>query len=123
MRRNWLEWAILVASVVAIVVLAGYLGIEAVAPDGPPEISVVPQRASGRETTLGWEMPVVVRNGGGSPAVAVTIEATASVAGKPETSELVVDLVAPGSEVELVAGFSAAPDGDVAFRLVGYEAP
>ena len=48
---------------------------------------------------------------------------SSAVGGEAETSELVIDLVAPGTETDLVVGFSAPPEGGVTFRLVGYEAP
>ncbi len=123
MRRNWLEWVILALSVLAIAALVLYLGYETVAGDEPPDIRIEADAGAGRATTAGWELPFVVRNDGGLPATSVAIEATATVGGEPETSELVIDLVAPGTETNLVVGFSAPPEGDVTFRLVGYEAP
>jgi uncharacterized protein (TIGR02588 family) len=122
-RRNWLEWAILVASVVSIVVLAGYLGLRSLSGDGPAEVAIEARYAEARVTLVGWEVPVTIRNDGGSPATTVTLEATAMVAGKEQTSEIVLDLLAPGVETEVVVGFSAKPAGEVTFRLVGYEAP
>lgn len=123
MRRNWLEWAILVASVTSIVVLAGYLGLRTLSGAGPAQIAIEARYAEARLTAVGWEVPVTIRNDGGSPATTVALEATAMVAGKEETSEIVIDLLAPGVETEVVIGFAARPDGEVGFRLVGYEAP
>lgn len=123
MRRNPLEWAILAVSVAAIVVLVGYLASQALTGDRPAEIRVEPHRDQARATAAGWELPVTVRNDGGLPAAAVTIEASATVGGQEEASELVLDLAAPGTATDLVVGFSGPPEGDVAFRIVGYEAP
>jgi uncharacterized protein (TIGR02588 family) len=122
-RRNWLEWAILAASVGAIVLLVGYLGVQAIAGDEPPDVRIEAHLDGARETASGWELPVTVRNDGGLPAAAVTFEATATVAGNEETSELMLDLAAPGTSTDLVVGFSGPPDGEVTFRLIGYEAP
>lgn len=123
MRRNWLEWAILIASVVSIVALVGFLAVEALRGPGAPDISIVGRPTEARQTIVGWEMPVGVSNAGREAAAAVTIEATASVGGQPETAEIVLDLLAPGTTADLVVGFSAPPDGAVTFRLVGYQAP
>jgi len=123
MRRNWLEWAILVVSVASILALVGYLGFKTFAGGGPAAITITASPDRARATPAGWELPVTVRNGGGAPAASVTIEATATVAGSEETAELAVDLLAPGSEADLVVAFSAAPDGEVTFRLIGYESP
>jgi uncharacterized protein (TIGR02588 family) len=123
MRRNWLEWLILVVSVVAIVGLVGYLAIQSVSGDAPADISVAARPAEARTTGVGWELPVTVRNAGASPASTIAIEASATVEGEEETSDIMLDLLAPGSEVELVVGFSAAPEGEVMFRLIGYESP
>jgi len=123
MRRNWLEWLILVVSVAAIAALVGYLTIQAVSGNAPVDIAIEPRRAEARTTSAGWELPVTVRNAGGAPAVSVAIEATASVAGQAETSEVVLDLLAPGSDADLVMGFSAEPEGEVTLRLIGYESP
>lgn len=123
MRRNWLERVVLGASVLTIVGLVGYLGFETFQGDPPPVISVEPHPDEARTTPTGWELPFTVHNTGGEPAESVTIEATASVAGTEETSELVLELAAPGTAADLVAGFSGPPDGEVSFRVVGYEAP
>jgi uncharacterized protein (TIGR02588 family) len=123
MRRNWLEWVILAFSVLAIAALVLYLGYETVSGDEPPDIRIEAVQGGGRATTAGWELPIVIRNEGGLPAASVTVEATATVEGAEETSELVLDLVAPGTEADMVVGFSGPPEGEVTFRLVGYEAP
>ncbi len=123
MRRNWLEWVILAFSVLAIAALVLYLGYETVSGDEPPDIRIEAAAGGGRATTSGWELPIVIRNEGGLPAAAVIVEATATVDGTEETSELVLDLVAPGTEADMVVGFSGQPEGEVTFRLVGYEAP
>jgi uncharacterized protein (TIGR02588 family) len=122
-RRNALEWLILGASVVTIVLLAGYLAVRALGADDPPDIRVEARPSEARTTEIGWELPVAVRNEGELPAAAVLIEATATIGGATETSEIALELAAPGTETDLVVGFTAAPEGEVTFRLVGYEAP
>ena len=123
MRRNWLEWVFLISSIAAIVLLVGYLAAETIAGDEPPDIRVEAQADQARDTAIGWVLPIIVRNEGGMPAALVTIEASATVGGEEETSEVVLDLAAPGTETDLVVGFSDPPEGEVTFRLVGYEAP
>ena len=123
MRRNWLEWAILAASVAAIVGLVGYLLLQVVADDGPARISVEAQAAEGAPAPTGWTLPVVVRNDGGEAAGTVVIEAAATVGGEEEVAELTIELLPARSEAALVVGFSDRPEGEVSFRLVGYESP
>ena len=123
MRRNWLEWVILVASVVAILALVGYLGIQLVNDRAPTYIAIEARPAEASRTSAGWTVPVVVRNGGGEPAATVVIEATATVGVSEEVTELTADLVPAHSEIDLVVAFSDQPDGEIAFRLVGYESP
>lgn len=124
MKRNGLEWLILVASLAAIVGVVGFLVVEAVADGGRPAsvgATALVDRGSAAEN--GWLIPVRVYNRGGSAALSVTIEVSAMVDGTEEASELTVDVLAGGSEVELLAGFSAEPDGVVAVRVVGLETP
>ena len=123
MRQNWLEWAVLVVSCAVIVALVGYLAMTAVSTPSPPAISVLGHLDEARSTDAGWELPVTVRNEGGEAAALVAIEGAATVAGEVETSELEIDLLGPGTQAELVLVFSAAPDGDVHLRLVGYRHP
>ncbi len=123
MKQNWLEWAVLVASVVVIVALVGYLAFTAVATTTPPAISVAGRPDEARITDAGWELPVTVRNGGGEAAAMIAIEGTASVAGEAETAGLEIDLMGPGTEEELILVFSEAPDGQVELRLIGFHLP
>lgn len=123
MRQNWLEWVVLVCSVVVIVALVAYLAVTAVSTATPPAISVVAHADEARSTDAGWEVPVTVRNGGGEVAATIVVEATATVAGETETAELDVDLLGPGTEEELVFRFSAAPEGEVELRVLGYSLP
>jgi uncharacterized protein (TIGR02588 family) len=122
-RQNWLEWAVLGLSVVVIVALVGYLAVTAVSTATPPAISVVAHAEEARSIDAGWEVPVIVRNDGGEAAAAIAIDATATVAGVTETAQLEVDLLGPGTEEELVLRFSAAPDGELELRVVGYSRP
>ena len=124
MRRNGLEWLILVASLAAIVGVVGFLVVEAVADGGrPAQVGATADVERGSAADSGWLIPVRVYNRGGSAALSVAVEVSATVDGAEETSELTVDVLAGGSEVELLAGFSAEPDGGVAVRIVGLETP
>ncbi len=123
MKRNRLEWLILIASVATIFALVIYLGIQALIGSTPAEIRVEPQAQEARTTETGWLLPVTVRNVGGEAAMSLLIEARATVGGGEETSDLSVNLLAGGSWRNLVVGFSGPPDGEVSFRVVGYESP
>jgi uncharacterized protein (TIGR02588 family) len=124
MKRNWLEWAILVISVVLVVALVGYLLVSGLANDRPAVIrpEVTPAEAADGPDG-GWLVPLTVRNEGGKAAVSIVIEGTATVAGTEESSELTVDLLAADSEVELILGFSGRPEGEIQVRVVGFETP
>lgn len=124
MRRNWLEWVILVVSVAAIVGLAGYLAIRTLAGEGaPPSIVAEVDPAMGADGPTGWTVPVVIRNDGDGAVRALTIEARAEVAGSSETSALGIDLLGPHSETEGAIGFTARPDGPIEIRVVSFEVP
>lgn len=124
MRRNALEWAILVASLVAIVGLVGFLLLEAVADGGrPAAVGATADIERGTAVDNGWLVPIRVYNRGGAAALSVAVEVTATVGDEEEVSELTVDVLAGGSEVELLAGFSDQPEGDVEIRIVGLETP
>jgi uncharacterized protein (TIGR02588 family) len=124
MRRNWLEWLVTSVSLVAIVGLVGYLVVTTVGGgDRPPEIAVTRHLERARDDATGWLLPATVRNSGDAPATSVLVEARAVVDGKEQVSTLVIDLLAADTEIELVVGFSAEPEGDVTFRIVGYQVP
>ena len=124
MKRNWLEWLILVVSVSLVAGLVGYLLVTGLTNGGPPVIRAAVSVEDATEgPDGGWFAPLVVRNEGGSAAVAIVMEGSATVDGTEETSQLVVDILAAGSRVELVLGFSAPPEGDVTLRVVGFESP
>lgn len=124
MNRNWLEWAILVVSVALVVGLVGYLLVSGLATGGPAIIrleATAPEAADGPDG--GWLVPVTVRNEGGSAAVSIVVEGTATVAGTEQSSQLTVDVLATDSAVDLVLGFSGRPEGEVHLRVVGFETP
>ena len=124
MKRNALEWVILIASLAAILGVVGFLVVEAVADGGrPASVAAVADTDRGAAANAGWLIPVRVSNSGGSAALSVAVEVTATVDGAEEVSELTVDVLAGGSEVELLAGFSGQPEGEVALRIVGLETP
>ena len=124
MKRNALEWVILVASLAAIIGVIGFLIVEAVNDGGrPASVAAVADTGRGAAANDGWLIPVTVSNSGGSAALSVAVEVTAMVDGAEEVSELTVDVLAGGSEVELIAGFSGEPAGEVEVRIVGLETP
>lgn len=124
MKRNALEWVILVGSLAAIIGVVGFLVVEAIADGGrPASVGAVADMDRGAASEAGWLVPVRVYNSGGSAALSVAVEVKATVGGAEEVSELTVDVLAGGSEVELLAGFSGQPEGEVAVRIVGLETP
>lgn len=124
MKRNWLEWLILIVSVVLVAGIVGYLLVTGLTDGGPARIRAsVSMEEAVEGADGGWLVPLRVRNEGGSAAVAIVVEGTATIDGSEETSELAIDILAAGSETELVLGFSGRPEGDVAVRVVGFETP
>ena len=124
MKRNPLEWAILVVSLAAILGVVGFLVFEAISDGGrPAQVDATADPSRAEDLASGWLVPIRVYNDGGSAALGIVVEVTATVGGVEEVSELTVDVLAGGSEVELKAGFSDAPDGVVAVRIVGLETP
>lgn len=124
MRRNALEWAILAVSLAAILGVVGFLLFEAISDGGrPAQVAATADSSRAEDTAGGWLVPIRVYNDGGSAAIGIVVEVTATVGGVEEVSQLTVDVLAGGSEVELRAGFSDPPDGAVAVRIVGLETP
>ena len=123
MKRNALEWAVIIVSVLSIALLVGVLVIEGLNESRPPNPTIEVRLAEARESSLGWIVPAAVTNEGDQAAEAVVIEATATVDGETETSEQEINFLPAGTEVELAFAFSAAPEGEVTFRLVGYRVP
>lgn len=123
MKRNAVEWAVIVVSVLSISLLVGVLVIEGLSESRPPDPTIEMRPAEAREGALGWIVPVTVANDGDQSAEAVVIEASATVDGESETSEQEINFLPAGSEVELAFAFSATPETDVTFRLVGYRVP
>lgn len=122
MKRNGLEWLILVSSVLAIFALVAWLAAATVRGTRPASITVEPA-AEPVVTAAGWTLPITIRNEGDEAAEAVVVEARATVAGEEETAEAAVDLLAGGSEAHAIVGFSAAPEGSVTFRVLGFATP
>lgn len=124
MNRNPLEWAILVLSIGVILAISGFLVIDAATGGGgPADVVATAAEARAVDNDAGWLVPVVVTNRGGTAARSVLVEVVGTVGGSEEVSELAVDVLAGGSEVELWAGFSARPEAPLTLRIVGLETP
>ena len=124
MRRNALEWLALGVSVAAIAVVVGYLVYDGVTGGlDPADPTITLRPAEAYQGQLGWVLPATMSNRGDKAAEAVTVEATATVAGKEETTELEIDFLPAGTEVEINLGFSSRPEGEVEVRLVGFRSP
>ncbi len=124
MRRNWVEWLALAISVAAILGVVGFLVVDGITDaDRPPQsrVELQPDKAYG--TSTGWIVPATVTNDGDVPAVALVLRATASIEGSEEESEVTIDYLPPGTDVEVSFGFSAEPDGEVTVTTVGFRLP
>jgi uncharacterized protein (TIGR02588 family) len=122
-KRNVVEWTVLVVSVVAIGVLVAALVLTGLNENSPADLHVELKLDEAQTGQLGWTLPATVRNDGDVTAEAVVIEATATVDGEEESSEIEVAFLPAGSEDDVVFAFSAEPESDVTVRLVGYQFP
>ena len=124
MPRNRIEWLALAVSGIAILAVVGVLVVEGIAAgDAPPDPRVEVHLDRARDGELGWIVPATVRNDGDQAAEAVRILATARVGGQDEESEIEIDFLPEGTEVEVEIGFSARPEGEIELRLIGYQLP
>ncbi len=124
MRRNWVEWVALGISVAAIVGVVAFLVVDGLTDaDHPPEPRVVLQPDAAYETDTGWILPATVTNDGDRPAEALMLRATATVDGSEEESDVAIDYLPSGTDVEISFGFSAEPDGDVTVTTIGFRLP
>lgn len=124
MRQNWLEWTALAVSVVALVAVVGFLVVDGIADQGrPPQPQVTLHEGKAYRVEGGWMLPATVTNGGDSAAEAVVVRGTATVAGAEEESEVTLDYLPAGTDVEVTFGFTDEPDGDVSVRIVGFRLP
>ncbi len=124
MRRNWVEWVALVISAAAILGIVGFLVVDGLTDaDRPPEPRVELQPDAAYETTTGWIVPATVTNDGDRPAEELVLRATATVEGTEEESELTIDYLPPGTDVEVSFGLSAEPDGEVTVTTVAFRLP
>ena len=124
MRQNWLEWLALAASVLAVVGVVGFLIVDGLQDEGRPPLPIVELHTSeAYRSEQGWLLPAAVTNGGDSAAEALVLRATAEVGGEAEESELTVDYLPAGTEVEVTFGFSTEPDGGVEVQVIGFRLP
>ena len=124
MRGNWLEWAALIISVVAVIGVVGFLLVDGLRDEGePPNPTVELLIDQAYVTDHGWIVPATVTNGGDEAAEALVLRATATVAGAEEESELTVDYLPAGTAVEISFGYSAEPEGTPAVQVVGFRLP
>ncbi len=123
MKRNAVEWAVIIVSALSIAALVGVLVVEGLNESRPPDPAIEMRQGEARQGELGWIVPVTVTNQGDQAAEAVVIEASAEVDGEMETSELEVNFLPARTDVEVAFAFSAAPATAVTFRLVGFRVP
>ncbi len=124
MRQNWLEWMVLGVSVVAVVGLVGFLIFDGITDEGrPPEPRTELLAQAAYEFAGGWIIPATVTNDGDEAAEALALRATASIDGAEEESEISIDYLPPGSDVDVSFGFSGPPEGEVTVQVVGFRLP
>ncbi len=124
MRQNWLEWAALAVSVVAVIAVVGFLVVDGVRDQGRPPMPVAEVRLDqAYQTKAGWLVPATIRNEGDQAAEAVQLVATASVGGSQEEAEVTLDYLPSGSEAQVTFGFAQRPDGDVTVTVRGLRLP
>ena len=124
MPRNWVEWVALGISIAAIVGIVGFLVVDGLTDaDRPPEARVELQLDAAYETSTGWIVPATVTNDGDRPAEALVLRATATVEGSEEESEVTIDYLPSGTDVEISFGLSAEPEGEVTVTVVSFRLP
>ena len=124
MPRNWVEWVALGVSIAAIVGVVGFLAVDGITDaDRPPDPRVELHGDEAYETSTGWIVPVTVTNNGDRPAEALVLRAMATVDGSEEESEVTIDYLPSGTDVEISFGFSTEPDGEVTVTTVGFRLP
>ncbi len=123
MRQNVLEWVALAMSAVAIGLVAVLLVVEGLGTMSAADPALTLRPEEGRAVALGWSVPGTMSNTGRDAAEAVVVEASATVDGVEETSEVEVMFLPGGSSVDVEFGFSGQPEGEISARLVGYRVP
>ena len=124
MRQNSIEWVALLLSGVLVLSVVGFLVVDGLRDEGhPPEPVVVLRPDEAYATDHGWILPATVSNSGDTAAEALVLRATVTVDGAEEESELTVDYLPAGTEVEVSFGFSGQPDGEVSVQIVGFRLP
>lgn len=123
MKRNAVEWLVLGTSVLAIVALVAVLLLEGISGTREANPIVTLRTDEARLGHMGWIVPATVANDGDIAAEALVIEATAEVAGASETSEIEIDFLPGGTEVDVAFAFSAQPAAEITTRLVSFRIP
>jgi len=123
-RQNWLEWVVLAMSAAAVVGLVGFLLVDGITDQGRPPVPVVELMADAAYDIPGaWILPATVSNDGDEAAEELVLRATATVEGIEEDSEVTIDYLPPGTDVEISFGLSAEPDDEVTVTTVGFRLP
>ena len=71
----------------------------------------------------GWIIPLTITNDGDQSVESVVLEATATVDGQEETSEIELPFLPARTELQAEVAFSARPDEPITVRLVGFRLP
>lgn len=122
-QKNALEWAVFALSLILVLGLVGFIGYEALGPDGEAALAVELGEPLAREGSL--EVPVTVRNLGDGAVEDVLVEVTVLLSGAPaEQAELSVPLLAGGaSEEGRVVVQAADPVERAEGKVLSYRLP
>ena len=124
MRQNWLEWVAVAISAAAVAGIVGFLVVDGLTDAGrPPEPVISLQTDAAYDVGDGWILPAIATNAGDESAKALALRATATVDGVEEESEISIDYLPAGTDVEFSFAFSSEPDGEVMVSIVGFRLP
>jgi uncharacterized protein (TIGR02588 family) len=122
-RKNWLEWAVFLVSLVLVLSVVGYLLYDA-ATAGTQEAEIEVSLGAPTASGAGFAVPVRVSNRGGQTAEGVHVEVLLRHAGGEERGEFVIAFVPRRSSREGFVTFQADPRrGQMEARVSGYEKP
>jgi uncharacterized protein (TIGR02588 family) len=115
---------VLGVSAAAVVGLVGFLVVDGITDQGRPPLPVVELQADAAyDVAGGWIVPAMVTNDGDEAAEALVLRATATVDGTDEESDVTVDFLAAGTDIEVSFGFSGRPDENATVSIVGFRLP
>lgn len=124
-KKNWLEWAVFLVSLVLVASTLSYLAYDAATlGDAPP--SMVVQLGVPEQQAQHVVVPVAVTNQGDRTAEGVRVEVVLeNGSDQPERAEVEIAFLPRGATGEGWVSFQANPreGGQLRARVIGYEQP